>query len=72
MNQTAMSARLVFIEALTPLHPGAGRSVEGLADLPVQRDEFGFPTIWASSLKGAIKSAKLLECESQNDFNRET
>jgi len=50
------SALLTFLEALTPIHVGTGREEALHVDLPVQRDEFGFPTIWASSLKGAIKA----------------
>ena len=61
-----MSARLILLEALTPLHPGSGRS-SGYVDLPVQRDEFGFPTIWSSSLKGALKSTLLLSCNGRGD-----
>lgn len=47
---------LIFIRAITPLHVGSGRGYSSYVDLPVQRDEFGFPTIWASSLKGAVKA----------------
>jgi CRISPR-associated protein Cmr4 len=51
------AATLLFVYALTPLHPGAGRAVAGgPVDLPVQRDEFGFPVIWSSSLKGVLRS----------------
>jgi len=50
------SAVLMFLEALTPVHVGTGREEALHVDLPVQRDEFGFPTMWASSLKGAIKA----------------
>lgn len=46
----------LFIHAVTPLHVGVGRAEGAHVDLPVQRDEFGLPTIWASSLKGALKS----------------
>ncbi len=47
---------LVFVgTAITPLHPGAGRS-PGLVDLPVQRDALGYPLVYASSLKGALKT----------------
>jgi CRISPR-associated protein Cmr4 len=49
-------ATLIFLKALTPVHVGTGREEALHVDLPVQRDEFGFPTIWASSLKGAIKA----------------
>lgn len=51
-----LCSRLLFLRALTPVHAGVGRSGE-IIDLPVQRDEFGFPCIWSSSLKGAIRSA---------------
>jgi CRISPR-associated protein Cmr4 len=54
--------RVILLEALTPLHPGASRGA-GHVDLPVQRDEFGFPAVWATSLKGALKSTLLLSCE---------
>lgn len=50
-----MGAKVLFIQALTPLHIGVGRGEGAHVDLPVQRDEFGLPTIWASSLKGALK-----------------
>lgn len=47
---------LLLLRALTPLHVGIGRYEALHVDLPVQRDEFGFPTIWSSSLKGAVKA----------------
>ena len=49
------SGRLLWVLALTSIHPGVGRSEEAHVDLPVQRDEFGLPAIWASSLKGAVR-----------------
>lgn len=49
-------AKLLFIKALTPLHVGIGRAEGYHVDLPIQRDEFSYPTIWASSLKGAVKT----------------
>ena len=49
-------ARLLFIRALTSIHVGIGRTEGYHVDLPIQRDEFGYPTIWASSLKGAVKA----------------
>jgi len=49
------TADLVFVRAITNLHPGTGRGGE-VVDLPVQRDQFEFPMIYGSSLKGAIKS----------------
>ncbi len=48
--------KILFLKALTPLHVGAGRGASIHVELPVQRDEFGFPTIWASSLKGALRA----------------
>ncbi|MFP3234155.1 MAG: type III-B CRISPR module RAMP protein Cmr4, partial [Sulfolobaceae archaeon] len=50
-----------FIYAITHLHVGSGSSVDEEIDLPFQRDELGYPTIYASSLKGAIKSFLLKE-----------
>lgn len=50
------SALIIFIEALTPVHAGTGREEGFHVDLPLQRDELGFPTIWSSSLKGALKA----------------
>jgi CRISPR-associated protein Cmr4 len=50
------SADVIIIESVTHLHVGSGK-VSGEADLPVQRDEYGYPCIYSSSLKGALKSA---------------
>ncbi|ACB39506.1 CRISPR-associated RAMP protein, Cmr4 family [Pyrobaculum neutrophilum V24Sta] len=47
---------VLLLQAVTPLHAGVGRSEAAHVDLLVQRDEFGLPAIWASSLKGALKS----------------
>jgi len=41
--------------AATPLHPGVGRS-PGVVDLPVQRDPMGYPIVFASSVRGALKA----------------
>ncbi|MEZ0346282.1 MAG: type III-B CRISPR module RAMP protein Cmr4 [Infirmifilum sp.] len=49
---------VLLLEAVTNLHVGAGRS-GGVVDLPVQRDELGFPAVYGSSLKGALKTAIL-------------
>ncbi|BCU67987.1 type III-B CRISPR module RAMP protein Cmr4 [Sulfolobales archaeon HS-7] len=46
---------VILIYAITPLHVGAGRS-GGAVDLPVQRDPFNYPVVYASSFKGALKS----------------
>ncbi len=48
--------KILILKAITPLHVGAGRGASVHVELPVQRDEFGFPTIWASSLKGALRA----------------
>jgi len=49
-------AKLLFLHALTSLHPGSGSEI-GLVDLPVQREKHtGYPKVEASSLKGAIRS----------------
>ncbi|MGQ9514585.1 MAG: type III-B CRISPR module RAMP protein Cmr4 [Thermoproteota archaeon] len=48
-------ADFVIMKSLTPLHPGVGRGGE-LVDLPIQKDELGFPMVYSSSVKGALKS----------------
>ncbi|BDB99881.1 type III-B CRISPR module RAMP protein Cmr4 [Saccharolobus caldissimus] len=60
-------SELFFIHAITHLHVGSGSSIEEEIDLPFQRDELGYPTIYASSLKGAIKSFLLKEFPSRRD-----
>jgi len=57
-----------FIPAITHLHVGSGSSVDEEIDLPFQRDELGYPTIYASSLKGAIKSFLLKEFPDKRDL----
>ena len=52
---TYTSGDLLFIRAITPLHVGVGRA-GGVVDLPVQKDLYGYPIIYASSLKGALRS----------------
>ncbi|MEM3481378.1 MAG: type III-B CRISPR module RAMP protein Cmr4 [Candidatus Korarchaeum sp.] len=49
------SSEVVLVRAVTNLHPGLGRAGD-IVDLPVQKDNLGFPVIYASSLKGAMKS----------------
>ena len=46
---------LVLIKAVSMLYPGLGRGGE-VVDLPVQKDNLGFPIIFSSSFKGALKS----------------
>lgn len=57
MNNQAESplSRLLFLQAVTFLHPGTGQST-GVVDLPVQREvHTGFPLYSASGLKGALR-----------------
>ncbi len=50
--------KVMFIVTETPLHAGAGDSISGVVDLPIQREKHtNFPKIESSSLKGAIKEA---------------
>ena len=46
----------VSVLAVSPLHAGSGRSL-GLVDLPIQRDGLGYPVVWGSSFKGALRGA---------------
>lgn len=50
------AATSLYIRSYTPLHVGIGRAEKTYVDLPIQRDEYGYPVMWASSLKGAIKA----------------
>ncbi|MEM3388949.1 MAG: type III-B CRISPR module RAMP protein Cmr4 [Thermoproteota archaeon] len=47
---------IILLRSITSLHPGVGRGGEEV-DLAVQRDGLGFPIIYASSIKGALKTA---------------
>lgn len=50
-----MTARLLFIHALSPLHVGTGQSL-GAVDLAIARDKAtGFPVLPGSGLKGALR-----------------
>ncbi|HIP72467.1 MAG TPA: type III-B CRISPR module RAMP protein Cmr4, partial [Anaerolineae bacterium] len=50
-----MNAKLVFVYALTPLHPGTGRGI-GVIDLPVARETAtGIPYLPGSSFKGVLR-----------------
>ncbi len=40
--------------SVTPIHVGVGRS-PSVVDLPVQRDPVGYPMIYGSSMKGALR-----------------
>jgi len=46
---------MILVYSITPIHVGAGRAV-GIVDLPIQRDALGYPVIFSSSFKGALKS----------------
>jgi len=52
-----IDSKLLFFRTLTPVHIGAGRGTKEHVDLPIQRDEFDFPTIWSSSLKGGFRGS---------------
>ena len=60
----------LIIRSITKIHPGLGRGA-GAVDLPVQRDELGFPVIYASSLKGSIKSTAWLKVRGKTDDDKE-
>ncbi len=49
---------VALIIAVTNVHCGAGR-FGGIVDLPIQRDEYEYPCIYSSSIKGALKTALL-------------
>lgn len=51
--------------AITPLHPGSGRSL-GEVDLTIQRDPLGYPIVFASSIKGALKNLCIRKKASEN------
>ncbi len=54
------AGKLMFLMALTPIHAGSGRAYAEAVDLPIQKDEFGFPVIWGSGIKGSIRAMKTL------------
>ena len=47
---------LVLARAVTAVHAGTGGRGAGIVDLPIQRDFAGYPCIWGSSVKGALRS----------------
>lgn len=50
-----MSAKAIYLHALTPVHSGTGQAV-AVIDLPIAREKAtGFPVIPASSLKGVLR-----------------
>ncbi len=57
MSNNGTATALMWIHALTPLHPGSGTAL-GVVDLPVQRERHTqWPTIPGSSLKGVLRDA---------------
>ncbi|QXJ31904.1 type III-B CRISPR module RAMP protein Cmr4 [Saccharolobus shibatae] len=50
-----MKGLLVLAYGVTNLHPGAGRGY-GIVDLPVQKDQLGYPIIFSSAFKGPLKA----------------
>lgn len=46
---------MILVYSVTPIHVGMGRSA-GVVDLPIQRDAIGYPVIFSSSFKGALKA----------------
>lgn len=51
------NARLYFMHALSPLHPGTGQGV-GVIDLPIAREKAtGIPYLPGSSVKGVLRDA---------------
>ncbi len=45
---------IIYIKALTPIHAGAGQTLENV-DMPIQREiHSNIPKVEASSLKGSI------------------
>ncbi len=57
-------ANMMFIHALTGLHPGSGTAL-GVVDLPIQRERHtGWPIIPGSSIKGVLRA------ESQRHFGK--
>ncbi len=64
-------ADLMWMYALTPLHPGSGTRVS-YVDLPVQRERTtGFPIVQASSVKGVLRWEAVRRIASRKD-DRET
>ena len=56
-----MAQRLLFIHALTPLHPGSGQGV-GAIDLPIHRERAtNLPVLPGSSIKGCLRDAMAAE-----------
>jgi CRISPR-associated protein Cmr4 len=56
-----MTTRLLFVHALSPLHPGTGQGV-GVIDLPIAREKAtGLPYLPGSSVKGTLRDSRSLD-----------
>jgi len=56
-----MTARLLFVHALSPLHAGTGQGV-GVIDLPIAREKAtGLPYLPGSSVKGTLRDSDVLD-----------
>ncbi|MEI7643922.1 MAG: type III-B CRISPR module RAMP protein Cmr4 [Chloroflexales bacterium] len=54
------NARLYFVHALSPLHPGTGQGT-GVIDLPIAREKAtGIPYLPGSSVKGTLRDSKII------------
>jgi CRISPR-associated protein Cmr4 len=54
------NARLYFVHALSPLHPGTGQGT-GVIDLPIVREKAtGIPYLPGSSVKGSLRASGLI------------
>ena len=54
-----IEARMFFLQAITPVHVGAGQSIDSVVDLPVMRERAtGHPIIPASALKGVLRDGR--------------
>ncbi|MDW8481323.1 MAG: type III-B CRISPR module RAMP protein Cmr4 [Meiothermus sp.] len=63
-----MQAKLIFWQALTPVHPGTGQDSGSVVDLPVAREAAtGFPVIPASSLKGVLRDGRGMDAEDESE-----
>ncbi|WP_337892740.1 type III-B CRISPR module RAMP protein Cmr4, partial [Mesomycoplasma ovipneumoniae] len=52
-----MNTHILFLHALSPLHPGTGQGV-GSIDLPIARERStGIPYLPGSSIKGVLRDA---------------
>lgn len=72
MTNSNKNAFLALIRILTPTHVGIGGQALSIIDLPIQRERHTqWPTIYGSSLKGALKDyARLNPCDSFQNGER--